>query len=123
MPSKLRLQRIADRIQQELSAMVINQVSDPRLDGISITDVKVDRELSFADIYISAVEGQARSTEVLQGLEHASGFLRRELAHRIELRAFPKLRFHWDITPERADHIEQLLASLREKYPEKRAKK
>lgn len=123
MPSKLRLQRIADRIQQELSAMVINQVSDPRLNGISITDVKVDRELSFADIYVSAVEGQTRSTEVLQGLEHASGFLRSELARRIELRSFPRLRFHWDITPERADHIEKLLASLREKDQEKKPKK
>lgn len=122
MPSKLRLQRIEDRIQQELAAMVINQVSDPRLEGISITDVKVDRELSYADIYVSAVEGNSRSNDVLQGLEHASGFLRRELAHRIELRVFPKLRFHWDITPERADHIERLLASLRENSQEKKSK-
>ncbi len=123
MPSKLRIQRIADRIQQELSVMLVNQVSDPRLNGVSVTDVKVDRELSFADIYVSAVEGQSRSTEVLQGLEHANGFLRSELARRVELRTFPRLRFHWDITPERADHIEQLLASLRQNDKEKQGKK
>jgi ribosome-binding factor A len=114
MPSSLRLQRIADRIRQELSEMVVKEIADPRLDGISITDVKVDRELAYSDIYVSAIEGVTRSKEVIQGLEHASGFLRKSLADRIELRVFPRLRFHWDPTPERADHIEVLLASLRQ---------
>jgi ribosome-binding factor A len=113
MPSPLRLQRIADRIREDLSEIVVMQVSDPRLSGISITGAKVDRELAFADIFVSAVEGHERSKEVLEGLAHASGFLRSQLASRIELRVFPRLRFHWDPTPERADHIERLLASLR----------
>jgi len=110
----MRLQRIADRIRQELSELVIYKVSDPRLSGISITDVTVDRELAFADVYVSAVEGKPRAGEILAGLEHASGFLRHALAESVELRVFPKLRFHWDPTPENADHIERLLASLRE---------
>jgi ribosome-binding factor A len=113
MPSSMRLQRIADRIRQELSEMVIKEIADPRLDGVSITDVKVDRELAYADIFVSAIEGVVRSKEVLKGLEHATGFLRKSLADRIELRVFPRLRFHWDPTPERADHIEVLLASLK----------
>jgi ribosome-binding factor A len=98
MPSPLRLQRIADRIREELSEMVVMQVSDPRLSGVSI-------------------EGHERAPEILKGLEHASGFLRRQLAGRIELRVFPKLRFHWDPTPERADHIERILAELRQQQP------
>ena len=114
MPSKLRLQRIADRIQQDLAVLVIQKVNDPRLAGITITGVKVDRELAFADIFVSAVEGSSRSKEVISGLEHATGFLRHALSEQIELRVFPRLRFHWDPTPEHADHIEQLLASLRE---------
>jgi len=113
MPSAVRLQRIADRFRQDLSEMLIREISDPRLHQIFITDVKVDREFAFADIYISAVEGSARSSEILAGLEHASGFLRRQLAARIELRSFPRLRFHWDPTPEHADHIEHMLAELR----------
>jgi ribosome-binding factor A len=113
MPSNVRLQRIADRIRQELSEILIREISDPRLHQIFITDAKVDRELAFADIYVSAVEGASRSAEVLTGLNHASGFLRRALAARIELRAFPRLRFHWDPTPEHADHIERLLADIR----------
>jgi ribosome-binding factor A len=113
MPSKIRLQRISDRIRNELAGMLINEVQDPRLAGISVTDVKVDRELDFADVYVSAVEGHERSREVLEGLHSASGFLRHALAMKVDLRTFPRLRFHWDPTPERADHIERVLASLR----------
>ncbi len=80
-----------------------------------MTDVKLDRELAYADVFVSAVEGVSRSTDVLAGLESASGFIRRNLASRVELRAFPRLRFHWDVTPENADHIEQILAELRKK--------
>jgi ribosome-binding factor A len=113
MANKVRIQRIADRIREDISELLIREVSDPRLHQIFITDVRVDREMAFADIYVSAVEGSDRSAEILQGLEHASGFLRHALAARIELRSFPHLRFHWDPTPEHADHIERLLADLR----------
>jgi len=115
MPSSVRLQRIADRIREEISEMLIREISDPRLQQIYITDVKVDRELAYADVYVSAVEGVSRSKDVLAGLESASGFIRRTLASKVELRAFPRLRFHWDVTPENADHIEKILADLRAK--------
>ena len=102
--------------------LVKEEIRDPRLAGISITDVRVDRELSYADIYVSAVEGASRSKEVLEGLESASGFIRKALSDRIQLRSFPRLRFNWDITPERADRIEQLLASIREEERQQKKK-
>ena len=95
--------------------MLIREISDPRLKQIYLTDVKIDKELAYADVYVSAIEGVSRSKEVLVGLESASGFIKRTLASRVELRAFPRLRFHWDVTPENADHIEKILAKLREK--------
>ena len=97
--------------------MLIHEISDPRLQQVFVTDVRVDRELAFADIYVSAIEGAERSGEVLAGLKSASGFLRRVLSKRVELRAFPRLRFHWDPTPENADHIEKLLLELKDKEP------
>lgn len=112
MVSKNRALRIAERIQEELSEMMIFEIQDPRLSGVSITDVTVDRELAFADIYVSSLQGSGSSQEILSGFEHASGFIRGELARRIELRIFPILRFHWDPTPERAEHIERLLDKL-----------
>jgi len=115
MPSKLRLQRINDRIRQDLSEMIVmGQIHDPRISGVTITDVKVDRELTYADIYVSAIEGSERADEILTGLESANGYIRRILAKQIELRSFPRLRFHWDPTPERAEHIERIIASLHE---------
>ena len=95
--------------------MLIREISDPRLHQIYVTDVKVDRELAYADVYVSALEGTTRSQDVLAGLESASGFLRRTLSQRVDLRAFPRLRFHLDVTPENADHIEKVMAGLREK--------
>jgi len=114
MPSGVRLQRIADRIREEISDMLIKEISDPRLHQVYVTDVRVDRELAYADVYVSAVEGKSRAVEAVQGMESASGYLRRNLTSRVELRAFPRLRFHWDPTPENADHIEKILAQLRE---------
>jgi len=108
----------------ELSEMLVKgEIHDPRLEGISITDVIVDRELSYADVYVSAVEGVSRSKEVLQGLEKASGFLRKNLAARVELRVFPRLRFHWDVTPERADRIERLLMEIHDEDKESSKRK
>ena len=116
MPSKLRVKRIADRIQELLSEMLITgKISDPRLASVFITDVTVDREMSFANIFVSSLEGKTQSDKILSGLEHASGYLRSSLAHEINLRTFPALRFFWDETPERAERIEQLLDSIKEK--------
>lgn len=119
--SKLRSERIGDRIREEFSEMLIDEISDPRLNGIFITDVKVDRELSYADIYISSIDGFKKWQEIKVGLEHAQGFIRHELATRIELRIFPRLRFHWDPTPEKAASMEILFASLHKE--EKQGKK
>jgi ribosome-binding factor A len=92
--------------------MMIQEVQDPRLEGVFVTDVTVDRELAFADVFVSALEGSERSAEVIEGLQHAGGYLRSELARRVELRNMPRLRFHWDATPEHADYIELLLKEL-----------
>lgn len=112
MVKKDRAQRIAARIREELSEILLTESADPRISGVSVTDVTVDRELDYANIYVSALEGSERSKEILAGLEHAQGFLRSELARRIDLRTFPRLRFRWDPTFENAERIERLLASL-----------
>jgi len=112
MVSQLRLRRINERMKEALAILLLYEVADPRLHGVSVTDVRVDRELAYADIFVSAVEGEARKDEILAGLEHARGFLSRQLAQRVEMRQFPRLRFHWDPTPERAERIEALLKQI-----------
>jgi ribosome-binding factor A len=112
MVSKNRAERIGDRIREELSEILIFDIKDPRLSNVSVTDVRVDRELAFADIYVSSLQGSDAAEDILAGFKHASGFLRRELAIRVDLRTFPQLRFHWDPTPEHAENIEKLLDQL-----------
>jgi len=112
MASLSRAARIGKRMQELLSELLLFRATDPRLQGIFVTDVNVDRELSVASIFVSALEGVEREREVLAGLKHASGFLRSELAKEMDLRTFPRLRFVWDPTPERAQRIEQIISEL-----------
>ena len=121
MVSKTRIQKIEERIFEELSTILLMEVSDPRLETVSITKIKVDRELAFANIYVNSLEGSETADEVLAGLNHASGYLRSELAHRIQMRHTPRLRFFWDPSPEHADRIDQLIASLHENETEIKA--
>ena len=114
MPSPLRMKRINDRFKEVLSVILLTKIKDPRLADVSVTDVKVDRELDYANIYVSVPQGRVREKEVLEALNHAAGFIKYELANEIDLRIMPKLRFFWDVTPERADRIDTLLALLRE---------
>lgn len=112
MVSKGRANKIAQRINEELSTMLLFEVNDPRIEGVYITIIRVDREMAYANIFVSALEGVERKDEILSGLKHASGFLRSQLAQKTNLRFFPKLRFHWDPSPEHVERIDNLLDSL-----------
>lgn len=112
MVSKTRAVRIGERIREELSEILLLQSQDPRIGGVTVTGVNVDRELAFADVYVCTIKGIQHSQEVLEGLNHAQGYLRHELAKRVDLRSFPRLRFHWDSTFEKAEVIERLISSL-----------
>jgi ribosome-binding factor A len=118
MAKPIRTQRVAERIRKELSEILLYEVTDPRLVGVTVTDVTVDRELEYARVYISTLEGAERQAEVIDSLERAAGFLRFNLSQRIELRSFPHLRFKWDPTAERAERIEELFASLQAEQEE-----
>ncbi len=113
MVSESRSVRIADRIKIELSLLFLQEISDPRLEGVNITSVDVDREVSYADIYISALDGADRKKEILTAVNKAAGFIRSELASSIShLRSFPQLRFHWDPIPDRVSRLDEIFAEL-----------
>ncbi len=115
MVSDKRMVRIADRMRKELSLLFLEDISDPRLSDVSVTDVKVDKELSYADIYVSSPQGKEKQEEIMKALKHASGFIRARLADALShLRTFPELRFHWDMVPERVDRIDSIIAELEE---------
>jgi len=104
--------RVADRIRIELSELFLRETKDPRLALLTVTDVKIDREYAFAEIYVNAFGEEARKEEVLDALEHAKGYLRSQIGARIRLRRTPELRIFWDPSLEHGERIAQLLDSL-----------
>lgn len=116
--SKIRQQRTADQIQRLLSDLIRREMNDPRLQGISITEVSVDRELEHADIYVNAMGDETRKEEVMQAFSKAGGFLRHELANRMQIKAVPKLHFHWDPSLARAEQVSEILDNLQIPPPE-----
>jgi ribosome-binding factor A len=77
-----------------------------------VTEVVLDQELEYANVYVNALGNEDRQGEVMAGLKRANGFLRRELGKRIRLRRTPVLNFHWVITLSRGEAIEQALDRL-----------
>jgi ribosome-binding factor A len=110
--SKIRQERTADQIQLILSEVFLKELRDPRLAGVTITEVLVDRELQYATIYVNALGDDDRREEVMAGLESAAGFLRREVAQSLDLRAAPMLRFHWDPRLNFVEEVDSLLDGL-----------
>lgn len=109
----IKSDRVAELIQTHLSQLLLTDVRDPRLYGLTITEVQLDREIEHADIFVSALGDDAREDEVMAGLKKAQGFLRRELAQRLRLRRMPQLHFKWDLILQQGHHMEAVLDSLR----------
>lgn len=109
----IRQQRTAGRIREIMSEVLLTSVSDPRLQGLSVTEVKIDRELRHAHIYVIMLGAEGEEdVQALEGLERAKGFLRSALALRLQSRITPFLYFHWDTRIENASRIEDLLAEM-----------
>ncbi|MDA1073838.1 MAG: 30S ribosome-binding factor RbfA [Proteobacteria bacterium] len=103
--------RVADFIRDEIADIIMRRVADPRVGMISINDVRVSKDLSYADIYFSSV--QATSTadreELVEVLNKAAGFFRTQLASRHTMRTTPKPRFHFDDLSESGPKLEELI--------------
>ena len=110
--TSLRQQRVADLLRTSLSNLLLFEVNDPRLSGITITEVQIDRELEYASIFVNALGEDHRQDEVVEALERATGFFRHKLSKSLDLRKTPQLRFAWDTAFEQAERIDDLLKGL-----------
>lgn len=110
--SKIRQKRTAEQIRVVLSELVLRELKDPRLQGLTITEVQIDRELQHANIYVNTLGDDSRRREVMASLSKATGYLRRELSGRLRTRSVPNLQFHWDPTLAHAEEMNQLLDDL-----------
>jgi len=128
-----RGRRVADHIQKELAVLIQQEVKDPRLGLVTINEVKVSRDLGFADVYFTSFSSdtfrandsldedededededaereERNSLSPAEVLENAAGFLRSRLAKSLSTRTTPKLRFHYDHTIEQGAKMTQAI--------------
>ncbi len=112
-----RTDRVGDQIQRDLAALIQREIKDPRLGMVTISHVKVSKDLGYADAYFTVMafgeqtdEAQVEAIKsATQILNNAAGFLRTELARGIKLRVMPQLRFHFDESVERGRYLHGLI--------------
>ena len=113
-----RTDRVADQIQKELAQIVQRDLKDPRLGMVTISDVRVSKDFSYADCYFTVLNLDPEADEyaaesAFSVLDQASGYLRSELSHRIKLRVMPQLRFHHDEVLRNAQRLDGLIREAR----------
>ena len=113
-----RTDQVGGLIQKEISEILVRKVKDPRTELVTITGVEVSPDLKLAKIYFNRHGGPEDIQRSLEGLQGASGFIKRELGARLKLRHVPDLMFIHDKSFEYGDHIEALLKDL---FPKKEA--
>lgn len=105
-----RTNRISEEMKKEISAIIQNELKDPRLPHmISVISADVTRDLRYAKVFISVLGSEEDKKNALHGLKSAAGFIRREIGHRMQLRYTPEILFELDDSIERGAYISKLI--------------
>lgn len=104
-----RSRRIAEQVQRELSDIIRLELKDPRVGMITLTEVEMTPDNAHARVYFTLLGDASRIEEAQTGLQHAAGYLRRELAHRLKIRIVPQLHFEYDASVERGIRLYKLI--------------
>jgi ribosome-binding factor A len=108
-----RSDKVADLIRKEVSELFVKTVKDPRIGLITITRVTVTPDCRIARIHFSVPGSEEERDRSIQGIESAKGYIRRELARRLNLRYTPEIHFQFDPSIEYAIHIAEVIESLK----------
>lgn len=113
--AKYRSGRINEEIKKEVSEIIRNEVRDPRLTAmVSVTRVDVTKDLRYAKVFVSIFGNEEEKKSSLNALKNSSGFIRREVGHRVNLRFTPEITIELDNTIEHGMHINALIESIKE---------
>jgi ribosome-binding factor A len=117
-PANHRHERVGEEIAHEINAMLAGELKDPRLEGsVVASEVRVQPDMKHARVFISVKGTNKEQSDAIKALEHASGFIRRELIERLQLRRMPELHFALDLSQEHVERIEQLLREMKKENP------
>lgn len=109
----ITIDRLTTTVQRTLTELIQKEVKDPAVGFITVTDVEITNDLSYATIYVSFLGNEAREKAGLKALDRAKGFLRRELGHRVKMRKVPELTFKIDTSLKYGQHIDTLLNKVK----------
>ncbi|MDH3199000.1 MAG: 30S ribosome-binding factor RbfA [Candidatus Krumholzibacteria bacterium] len=112
MTKSFRIQRINEAIKELVSELLVSRIRDPRVGLVTITSVRVSRDLSFAKVYYSVMGDTAAREETRKGLTSAGSFLRNAISEELGMRTAPELRFVYDDTIDRSMRIEEKLREV-----------
>lgn len=104
-----RMRRVSELVRRELANLIANEISDPRIGLISITKVDVSRDLRHAKVYVTEIGESAGDSQAAVALNHAAGYLRRQLSHTLKLKNCPALRFEYDDSVEKGMRLSALI--------------
>ena len=114
----IRPERVAQRMRRDIAEILEHQLRDPRIGAlVSVTDVEITRDLSFARVFVSVLASGKEQLAVLEGLRHAAGFVRHELGPRLGLREVPELRFELDTSLDRGARVDAILKRIESGEP------
>lgn len=112
MSSEIRQQRVAELLFEELSIMVAGELNDPRVSLVEVVKVDISKDLRNAKVFVHHGDEAIKRRDLLKGLEHATPWLRGQLAIRCGLRVVPELLFVYDDSLEHAARIDELLRKI-----------
>jgi ribosome-binding factor A len=107
-----RSHRVGDQILREISDLLLKKVKDPRLTGVTLTDVSMSKDLRRAHVYYSILGTDEQKKQAQEGFESARGYIRREIGERLHLRYVPDMQFRYDSSLEYGQKMERILEGL-----------
>ncbi|HUU39975.1 MAG TPA: 30S ribosome-binding factor RbfA [Desulfatiglandales bacterium] len=107
-----RSYRVGDQILREISSILLRRIKDPRLKGVTLTDVKMTKDLRHAYVYYSLLGQDEQISQAQEGFESAKGFIRKEMSEGLRLRYVPDIEFRYDTSLEYGQKIEKLLEKI-----------
>jgi len=117
-PANHRHERVGEEIAHEVNAMLAGELKDPRLEGmVVVSEVRVQPDMKHARVFINMQGSAKEQSDAIKALEHAAGFIRRELIERLQLRRLPELHFTLDHSQEYTERIDQLLKEMKKDKP------
>ncbi|MCB0045221.1 MAG: 30S ribosome-binding factor RbfA [Caldilineaceae bacterium] len=117
--ANIRQERLAQMLFEEFSIIIGSELQDPRLVLAQVTDVRVSRDLRNVKVFVYHDDEEVSRRDVMQALEQARAYIRREIAQRLSLRAVPELLFIYDESPQRAARIQEILDQIAEERSER----